>query len=858
MYPHGSASPVDAGGIPLDRSCSACGWTQGEGKSCLPADGRPGGLLVVGDAPVASAQRPFASRAGSYIRELVVRSWDGPVVYDYAVKCPAKGGPRAKLKDAIKPIRECRPYLASVLAAASPTRVLSLGSWAAVSLLGRSLDMESVRRGVGWVRGGTVPTFILDGPLRALENKFLKTRYEEDVRWALTCEQPRPSHLSGVVQVVDNADDALFAEDILGDHDELLFDVETAGVPHGSDFTILCAGLSPVDPLDGDAWVWSASALTDPAALGALRRMLATKKIAGSNVKYDMIAALTELGVDVANVSFDTQIVRKLLDPMAKGRLEYTAELVGRGGTKEEAGDFRKKAIAALRRKKPRPEDPDREHWCSKAIIAGGEPHRYSFGLLPEEMLLRYNGRDCATSADVVLYLRDRAEKDQPGELACWDHIFRPAMRSFTRIESTGLRADRQAFDAFSAWLNVGLDVLRQKFKAYGANFNPNAPKQVADVLFNKLGFPKGEVSEKTGDPSTDKDVLEGLRGRHPFVDDMIEWRRLEKMDGTYGRGMIEHILDDGRIHPTFRLDGTETLRISSENPNGQNIPRAETAEGRMARDGFTASPGRVLVELDQSQIELRVAAGMSGDPEMIAIFTSGLDYHLRTAQLVSQLAWRIAPELVTDWHRSYCKTVNFGLLYGKTDAGLAAQLGCTIDEAAALRAAILGRFKKLAALIKRLLHHVRTHGSIDIPWVVDGVVHTRPLYEVGGHDKWKRNNAENSSINSPIQGRAALYTIASIPRIHAWIDEQGFADQVDIVNTVHDSIMLDCEEALVDLVVENGKRIMTDFDCWGVPLEADAKAGPRWGSLRKIKRGEKLADAEVRWAAEALKASSV
>jgi DNA polymerase I-like protein with 3'-5' exonuclease and polymerase domains/uracil-DNA glycosylase len=859
MYSGPPTSPVDAGrfepeDMALDRFCKRCAWSAGDGAACLPADGRPGGLLVVGDVPVKGAVRPFASKSGAYVRQLVAKSWSGPVVYDYAVKCPSKGG--AKLRDAAKSIKACQPFLAEVVAQANPERVLAIGAWAVQSLLGRGLDLESSRRGYGWVRGD-VPVFILAGQMAALENKFIRARYEQDFHWALTTPRPRPSHVGGIVHVVDDLDDALQAEETLRLHDELLFDVETAGVAHDVDFTVLCAGLAPVDDLEGDAWVWSAAALDDPDALAALQRLLATKQISGSNVKYDAMTAMLRLGISqFPRIEFDTQIVRKLLDPMAMGRLAYCVELVGMGGAKEEADTARKEAVAAIRRKRPRPGDPDREHWCAKAILSGADVGRYSFGLLPEELLLRYNGRDVMTSAAATLHLRERAIAEAPGELGIWESLSRPAIQSFERIERTGHAVDRQALESFASYLKVGIDELMQKFKAYGEDFNPGSPAQVAHILFDKLHLPKdpSKVSEKTGAPSTNKDALEHLRGRHPFVDDMLEFRRLEKMDNQYATGLIKHILSDGRIHTTFRIDGTETMRTSSENPNSQNLPRAETVEGKMCRDAFTASPGRILIELDQSQIELRVAAGMSGDPEMIKIFSSGLDFHMSTAKIISRIAWNIAEDLVTEWHRQYCKTINFGLLYGKTDAGLAEQLGCTIDEARKLRMAILGRFKKLAEMIKRLLYQVRSRGCVEIPWF-NGAVHTRPLYEAGSHDKWKRSNAENASINSPIQGRAALYTVASIPLVHALIDR--LKAECEIVNTVHDSIMLDCAPEWADRMISGTRDIMESFDCWGVPLRADVKAGDRWGSLRKIKRGELLKDAQVRWVAEALIASA-
>lgn len=849
MFPGLPESPVDTGGLDLDRDCTRCAWSAGPGRACLPADGKPGGLLVVGDSPVKGAARPFASKSGAYARSLVSAHWSGPVVYDYAVKC---AGSAKKMADAHKPIAACRAYLTSVIDAVQPTRVLALGSWAVLSLLGRSTDMESVQRGYGWIRGKT-PVFMLHNPGSALENKFLRRRYEKDFLWALTTPTPTPSHVGGIVHVIENEADALLAEEALADQDEVLFDVETAGICHNVDFRVVCAALAAVDPLETDAWLWSEDALNDPSSRAVLRRLLETKGVSGSNIKYDSIAAEQCLDIDIKHIAFDTQLVRKLAEPTCKGRLEYAAELVGMGGHKEEAQAALRKAVSGARLKKPRPGDKPQTHWCAQAIRAGtpgATPMNYAYGLLPDDVLWRYNARDVLASATAVIHLRKRTEQEAPKELQIWEDLYRPALRSFKRIERTGILADRQAFEAFSMHLNVGLDELRTAFQAYGPTFNPNAPKQVADVLFNKLGLPKGDVSEKSGDPSTAKGVLQRLAGMHPFVDQIIEWRRLEKLDGTYAAGMIPHILSDGRIHPTFRLDGTETGRVSSENPNGQNIPRTETIEGKMARDGFIVAPGRVMISLDQSQIELRVAAGMSGDPGMIQIFVDGVDYHHRTAELISKVAWGIAASAVTKYHRTYAKSVNFGLLYGKTDAGLAQQLGCTIEEAAAVRRAILGHFKQLAKLIERLLYSVRRYGCVEVPWF-NGASHTRPLYEAGGHDKWKKQNAENSSINTPIQGRAAWYTIAAIPLIHAWIDESGV--DAEIFNTVHDSIMLDSSKADADAVIANCVRIMAGFDCWGVPLVVDVDAGDRWGSLRSMEPGETLKDAEVRWVAEHL-----
>ncbi len=848
MYTEAPRAPVEDDALPLDHNCTRCEWSAGPGRSCLSADGEPGGLLIVGGTPVRGAARPFASKIGMYIRGEVQKNWKGKVVYDHAVKCSA-GSTKVKMQQVVPKIEQCRPYLATVIKAAKPSRIVTLGTWAALAVLGRSLDMDSSRKGYGWLSDGT-PVFTVEDPLHGSDNRFLRQNFEEDFAWALTTTVPPPTHWDGRCYVVETEADALAAEEALEFQDRVAFDVETAGELHDHDFTILCAGIAPVDPLETDAYVWTDKGLEDPKARAVLARILMTKKVTGSNIKFDMIAAIQRIG-PVANAYFDTQLLRKLMEPTSMGRLEYVAHLVGRGGHKEEAQGYLKRAIAAARRKGHREGEAPKDHWCVKAIKDGGEALRYAYGLLPGEVLWRYNARDAATSAAGTTLLEDRAYATAPKRMALWEKVYRPAIPSFVRIERTGMQADRQAFEAFALYLNTRLDILRDGFKAWGPDFNPSSVAQVADILFKQLKLPIYEKSAKTGAPSTDAKTLQRLRGMHPFVDEMIEYRSLEKMDGTYATGMIKHITADGRIHSTFKLDGTETGRISSENPNSQNIPRPDSVEGKMARDGFTASPGRVLVSLDYGQLELRVAAAMSGDPEMIQIFNSGIDYHLRTAQLISKMMWGIEEHMVGKAHRSAAKGVNFGLLYGKTDQGLAETLGCSVADAAKIRAAILGKFKKLAELIKKLLTQAKRTGEIEISWDATAS-HVRPLWQIGSQDKWKKQNAENSSINTPIQGLAAWYALAALPLIHAWIDANDIP--ADIVSTVHDSIMLDVDPDYVDVVISNVRRIMTSFDCGGVPLVADADAGFRWGSLRGIEDGETYADAQIRWVAEALK----
>lgn len=873
LYPAPPRAPVEVEDpLDFDRSCKRCDWAPASGPSCLPADGEPGGLLVVGDAPVKGATRPFMSKSGEVVRLGVARHWDGPVAWDTAARC-SPPTMRVDRKTAFPRVSKCRPYTAAIVRDVRPTRILAVGPWAAYSILGRSIPLESTRRGFTFLSDGT-PVFLLDAPLSVLDNKFRRVRWETDLRWALTALAPKPDHWSYVVHLVDDAADARAAAAFLRGFSDLAVDCETAGEPHNFDFTVLCVGVAPVDEMEGDrAYVWSGRALADHDARAELASLMADPAIrkTGSNIKYDAVALKAGstlvaelwregLDIDVRPIAFDTQYVKKILEPDTLGRLEVVAELVGMGGHKEEADDALHDAIAAARRKVLRPGEKPHDHWCVHAIRPvkyGGlqrEAMKYAYGLLDDDLLHRYQGRDAVASALGTAHLR-RLLWERTKAHNLWRKIFEAAIPTFVRMELKGIPADREAFEHFSAYLNTQMDVLRREFKAYDrpdAPFNPDSQPQISDLLFNRLKLKPIKFSRKTQKASTAADVLEYYKGSHPVIDQILEWRRLSKLDGTYARGMLERIRDDGRIHPTFKLDGTETGRISSEGPNGQNLPRPHTPEGKMARDGFTSSPGRILLEVDFSQLELRIAAALAGDEEMVGIFQRGEDLHWATARLIAKVAWNIDPSQVTEAHRSYAKTINFGLLYGKTDAGLAAELGISVTEAAAIRKAILGRFKKLAKLIKDLLYFARRNGYVEIPWD-DETAHVRPLYDIAGPDDFKRSNAENSSINTPVQGRASFFCLVAIPLIQAYLDDNCIP--ADIILTVHDSILIDVEEEYFDEVAREVKRIMEDQDNRGVPLVVDAKAGYRWGTLRTVKvgKGEVLADAKVRWAKEAL-----
>lgn len=261
-----------------------------------------------------------------------------------------------------------------------------------------------------------------------------------------------------------------------------------------------------------------------------------------------------------------------------------------------------------------------------------------------------------------------------------------------------------------------------------------------------------------------------------------------------------------------------------------------------MARDCFIAAPGCLLVQLDYSQLELRVAAMLSGDPDMIAIFQSGDDYHQRTAELIAPIAWQLRPDQVEKKHRFVAKTINFALLYGAGDAKIAEQIrtqgghAIASGDVAKIRTAILGKFRTFAQWADARLAESRRTGQAWTVW--DGKrARCRALWRIadqGDDASGARITAEHSAVNTPVQGTGSDYCIASLVELVEWIMRDEIEAFVRLVLPVHDSIMFECREDWVPRVVERARSIMVGWPSGGVPLVVDCEVGRSWGSLAK------------------------
>jgi DNA polymerase-1 len=408
-----------------------------------------------------------------------------------------------------------------------------------------------------------------------------------------------------------------------------------------------------------------------------------------------------------------------------------------------------------------------------------------------------------------------------------WKELVGPAAAAVVDVEHWGVPADKEAVRGFALYLDGQQRPLHGQFKAIGVN--PDSQPQVAKHLYQTLGLPKQHLTDK-GAPAADEEALRALAGQHAFVDLMLAWRTLAKLRGTYAdggkvgapgianAGMMAHIRADSRIHGSIKIAGTETGRASMEDPNLQQIPRPETPTGRMARAVLCAPDNRVLVEADYSQQELRVACMLSGDAAMADIFRAGVDYHRRTAELIARAAWNLDASQLTEAHRSLAKIVNFSLVYGKSDEGLAQELGVSVRQAAQIRRAVLGTFPALARWLQDQERLARDTGYVWTVWK-GRRARRRALYDIVGDDGYKAGNARRAAGNTPIQGLASDFCLSSLARLVQWIRAERHPAK--LVMTVHDALVLETPEHLVPEVVAKVRETMLDYDTGGGPPSA-------------------------------------
>jgi DNA polymerase I len=451
----------------------------------------------------------------------------------------------------------------------------------------------------------------------------------------------------------------------------------------------------------------------------------------------------------------------------------------------------------------------------------------YSSHRLPEIALRRLNLKlsgNLAESADVTGRLASAlaAEVAQSNLTQLYNDIDLPLVPVLARMEQAGVKIDTAVLATMSTRLQREVDAkAREIWDLCGIEFNINSPKQLGDVLFNRLNLPKPVKYGKGKTISTAVDVLENLATDHAAPRLVLEYRQLSKLKSTYV-DTLPLLLSktSGRLHTTFDPTGTATGRLSSANPNLQNIP-IRTELGREIRAAFTAEPGHVLLAADYSQIELRLLAHFSKDPLLVEAFRRGDDIHTLTASQV----FGVPPLMVTPDHRRQAKVVNFGIVYGLSAFGLAQNLGIEQREARQFIDAYFEKYAGVRAFIDRILDEARRDQKVS---TLFGRV--RPIPDINSKNPNLRGFAERTAVNTPLQGTAADLIKIAMLRIDEAIRDRQLSSRMTL--QVHDELVFEVPEAELDIMKSLVKEVMENAHPLEVPLLVEVGVGPNWRDL--------------------------
>jgi DNA polymerase-1 len=451
----------------------------------------------------------------------------------------------------------------------------------------------------------------------------------------------------------------------------------------------------------------------------------------------------------------------------------------------------------------------------------------YSSHALPEVALRRLNLKlsgNLAEAADITgrLAATLRKEVDEQGLTPVYDTIDAPLVPVLARMEAAGVKIDLAALDEMSVKLQrEAAAKARDIYQCCGIEFNINSPKQLGDVLFNKLALPIPVKYGKGKKISTAVDVLEGLAAEHEVPRMVLEYRQLTKLKSTYVDALPALMRSgSGRVHTTFGQTGTATGRLSSANPNLQNIP-IRTELGREIRAAFIAEPGHVLLAADYSQVELRLLAHYSKDKLLVEAFRRGDDIHTLTASQV----FGVPPLMVTADHRRAAKVVNFGIVYGLSAFGLSQNLGIEPSEARKFIDAYFEKYAGVRAFIDATLEQTRRDGKVT---TLFGRI--RPIPDINSKNATQRGFAERTAVNTPLQGTAADLIKLAMIRIDEEVRKRGMKSRMTL--QVHDELVFEVPESEVDVMKPLVREHMENVHALEVPLLVEIGVGPNWRDM--------------------------
>ena len=567
-----------------------------------------------------------------------------------------------------------------------------------------------------------------------------------------------------------------------------------AGTP-GRSALVGLALVAPAPPVSG---VWLPGALLDDDGLRTALDTVLAGPVAGHGVK-ELLRVLIPLGVDCTGLVMDTEVAAYLLDPSTG---DYGLSVLS-GSGRPTAGATQGASAAAT-------EGSGRQLVLDDAGGGGGAGAGTGAG--------QEDGVEAATDALAIARLVPQLEGrlDADGVRELHDDVERPLVRVLARMEVAGIRVDvgelRRLADDLSAQTH---ELVAEIHRLCGHEFNVNSTPQLRTVLYQELGLAPGRKT-KTG-YSTDAATLESLRDAHPVVDTLLRYRELEKLRSTYGENLLAEVAPDGRIHASFRQTVARTGRLSSEHPNLHNIPtRSEL--GQRFRRAFVPAEGFRFLVADYDQVELRVIAHLSGDPGLVAAFTSGQDIHRAVASGV----YGVPPDAVTKEQRDRAKMVSYGLAYGMEAFGLARRLSTGVEEANDIMERYFEAFPSVRAYMEKTVVEARERGFTRTQ-----MGRRRPIPDLNARNYQARLAAERQAMNAGIQGLAADLFKKALVRLDGGLERDRMRSR--LVLQVHDEVIVEAvpdEEGAVASLTRDSLTHALDLS---VPLEVTMAWGDSW-----------------------------
>lgn len=531
--------------------------------------------------------------------------------------------------------------------------------------------------------------------------------------------------------------------------------------------------------------------------LSALREPLTDPKIGkiAHNAKYDYIV-LAKHGLVVAPLTFDTMLAEFIVDPSSRNL------------------GLKNLAFAKLGEEMTHIED-----------LIGKGKKQISMAEVAVESVAPYAVADAEVTLRLMPILQAEVKRVNGEKLL--EEIDLPLTPVLAAMEMEGVLLDLPFFEEMSAELAKRLaEIERQIFDSIGKTFNVNSTQQLSDVLFKTLGLEPPDKGNKTasGHYSTSAGMLELLRGKHPVVDWVLKHRELSKLKSTYLDALPPAVDANGRVHTSYSQVGAVTGRLSSNNPNLQNIPiRTET--GRRVRNGFIAGRGNVLLSVDYSQIELRIVAHMAKDEAMLAAFRAGEDIHATTAAAI----YGVGPEAVTKEMRRHAKAINFGLIYGMSAFGLTRSTDLTLAEAENFVKTYFQKFPGIKKYLDGIRRQAAQQGYVE---TLLGRRRYFPALQNKSNPQMK-NREEREAINAPIQGTAADIMKIAMLKIPPALEKAGL--KAKMLLQVHDEIVLECPQEELEETAKVVKETMANAYPLSIPLSTEARYGKNWGEMQVI-----------------------